>query len=200
MAVDEINLDKVASEFIATQLLLEGRSVVVTSLDYSKLCLQLNPAGLEYDAADQIYSPLLVAEVSYVNNGRAEDTQALRVGKTTIDSFSWSLTESIEVGVTTSFSVKAPIFAEGKVEVSMAVSFSATQTQSKEEVQNWELDTGISIPPHTRVKVTATVRQSRYDPTFTADVWITGEVRAYYIYYVGSYPRGRLIGMSSEFY
>ena len=100
-------------------------------------------------------------------------SQTFTVDKTTSDSFTWSLTEGLEVG--TEFEVKVSAVGDSKSSIKM--NFSSTQSQTTSVERHWGYSARIPVPPHSKVKTTFSVLEGKVDTPFTATFQVRGYMK-----------------------
>lgn len=88
----------------------------------------------------------------------------------TTTSFTWSLTEAIELGMSVEFEVGVPPIASAKTTLSAKISVSSTQAKTETEKETWSIDKEVTTSPHYEGKMKWTIVQKKYDATFYADV------------------------------
>jgi hypothetical protein len=169
-----VDLDSVISEFwranwnYPDQYVIDNSGLYVEMLEFT------------YDQPVITRQPTLVASTTFSNGTDATATQSFADTKTTTASFKWSLTEGLKLGAKTSFKVGAPVFAEGKIEASIELSFSATQEQTTTESQSWQYGASIPVPPHSVVQASAIVSMAEYNPNWYARLRVTGQSVAWH--------------------
>jgi hypothetical protein len=169
-----VDLDSVISEFWQNN----WRSDQPYVIDNSGLFVEV--LEFTYEQPDVTRQPTLVASTTFSNGTDATATQTFADTKTTTASFKWSLTEGLKLGAKTSFKVSAPVFAEGKIEASIELSFSATQEQTTTDSQAWQYGASIPVPPHSVVQASAIVSMAEYNPNWYARLRVTGQSVAWY--------------------
>jgi hypothetical protein len=130
---------------------------------------------IDYDlaAAHVVNDSQVDMHVEYLHNGTdSRQTPTISGSLIVTELRGWSNTLGIKVGVTTSFKVGVPIFAEGKIQVSAEFSTSYTWSGSTQVARNWGYSVPITLEPHTRGVVL--VRSSI--ATLTVPYKLTGTV------------------------
>ena len=112
----------------------------------------------------------------FVNDTDIEQSNTFTRDESTTASFTWSLTEGIKVGLKASGEVGLPLVAKGKVEASVEVDFSSTQSWTDSETQRWSVSQPVKVPPHKKVTAVLAIEQKKYDIDFTSNLVIGGWV------------------------
>lgn len=129
---------------------------------------------------------------SFNNNSGGVGSAHFKKSKQTTTTFSWSITEGIELGISEEITAGVPEVAQSKTTLSVKLSLSSTQGQSKSETESWEIDRTISVPAHTDIEMTWAINESDITATFYADIEITGyfaiwnndKVNGHWLYFV----------------
>jgi len=126
------------------------------------------------------YKPVLTPIGLYGTDieNRSEVPQEFRFSRseTHKDSFSWELSQGLELGAKTEIEVGLPKIAGGKVELSAKLSLGAKEGHSEEVSQTWSVDMPIKVPPRSKVRATLQLEQRR----FRADLIVTCKVAGTY--------------------
>jgi hypothetical protein len=117
--------------------------------------------------------PVSLQSSIFSNGTSVQDTQTFKVDKTTSDSFTWSITEGIEVG--SEFEVKVPFIGDAKS--SIKLNFSSTQSQTTSVERHWGYEAQIPVPPHSKVETTFSVLEGQIDTPFTATFQVRGYMK-----------------------
>jgi hypothetical protein len=104
------------------------------------------------------------------NNSSGTINQVLQFSHTYTATKSWSNQIGLKLGVKTTIKTGVPFLVEGKIELSFEASYSYTwgESVSDQKTDSWSVT--VTVPPHTRVRVLATVMESTIDVPFTADL------------------------------
>lgn len=141
---------------------------------FERFDVTLEMRGIEYqdlDVKDQ--KPISLQSSIFTNDTSVQDEQEFTVDKTTSDSFSWSLTEGLEVG--TEFEVKIPFVGDSKTSVKL--NFSSTQSQSSSVERHWGYSAKIPVPPHSQIETIFSVLEGKIDTPFTATFQVRGYMK-----------------------
>lgn len=141
---------------------------------FDKFDVKLELKGIEYhdlDVKDQ--KPIGVQTSIFTNDTNVEDQQTFVVDKTTSDSFTWSLTEGLEVG--TEFEVKVPFIGDSKS--SIKLNFSSTQSQTTSVERHWGYSALIPVPAHSKIETSFSVLEGKIDTPFTATFQVRGYMK-----------------------
>ncbi len=136
--------------------------------------VQLELKGLEYNDLDiKNQNPVSLQSSIFTNDTSVQDEQTFSVDKTTSDSFTWSLTEGIEVGA--EFEVSIPFIGDAKTSVKL--NFSSTQSQTTSVERHWGYSALIPVPPYSKVETTFSVLEGQINTPFTATFQIRGFIK-----------------------
>lgn len=141
---------------------------------FEKFDVTLQLQGMEYqdlDVKDQ--RPISLQSSIFTNDTNVQDEQTFSVDKTTSDSFTWSLTEGLEVG--TEFEVKIPFIGDSKT--SVKINFSSTQSQTSSVERHWGYSANIPVPAHSKIETTFSVLEGKIDTPFTATFQVRGYMK-----------------------
>jgi hypothetical protein len=107
---------------------------------------------------------------SVVNTNQSSINQTLEIDliKSVTETYEWSHSLEIAIGVSTSFKVGIPIFADGEVNVSMDVSNTFTWSESNERSETWEYHNLVVAEPFKEITCTLQIREVKLTVPFTA--------------------------------
>jgi hypothetical protein len=111
--------------------------------------------------------PELVDQKEIDNSSAATVSEQFSYTKTTTDTFAFSFTEGLKVGVSAKFKAGIPV-AGTEWTVSGELSFSATQTQTTTTTNTWSNTVTANVPAHTKVRAVAFVSVGSPQYTFSA--------------------------------
>jgi hypothetical protein len=141
---------------------------------FDKFDVKLQLRDLSYQDLDvRNQQPISLQSSVFTNGTSVEDEQTFTVDKTTADSFTWSITEGIEVG--SEFEVKVPFVGDAKS--SIKLNFSSTQGQTTSVERHWGYSAKIPVPPHTKVQTTFSVLEGEINTPFTATFQVRGYMK-----------------------
>ena len=143
--------------------------------NYQQYKISAKSSNVRYEGSGTaIDQPGIVTTDSYTNNTSAEQTSVFKYSKSTTNSFTWTLKEGIEVGISVEFAVGVPPVASGKTTLSTNLSFEATQSKTEEEIETWAIDRNVTVPPQTKMEMIWTIKEQKSSATFYADLIMTG--------------------------
>lgn len=116
----------------------------------------------------------------YDNATSLEQTQLFRYTAESRQTFAWSITESLAVGVEVSATASIPEVASATTKVSVDLSLSSTQGASWEETKAWEVKNPVHIAPKTSLKVDLLINTQSYDIPFTQSALLAGHVAIWF--------------------
>ena len=141
-----------------------------------------------YQQQDPVFTPEMVSERIYENDGDTEITEDFSFNKATEESFTFGFTEGLKIGLKATVKAALPLVGESEVEVSGELTFEANQSWSKSETKTWEIKTTVPVPPHSTTKVTGYIQNANIDADFTATVRATkGKVLTWFLLNDGTY-------------
>ena len=114
--------------------------------------------------------PTEIKTLEYDNDLEKEQTFQFTGETSVTTSQSWSVTGSIEVGVSAEVSAGFPILAEGKVSTSLTVSASSTYQRENTETKTQSFQFPITVPANTNVKATATLYEGDIKISYEAEM------------------------------
>jgi len=103
-----------------------------------------------------MHVPEVVDQTEIVNPTPATVSNQFSYSKKVADTFTFSFTEGIKVGVSAKFKAGVPV-ANTEWTVSGEISFSGTQTQTTSRETTWTNTTTINVPANTKIHVDAIV-------------------------------------------
>lgn len=141
---------------------------------FAKFDVQVQLKDLSYQDLDvRNQRPISLQSSLFTNGTSVQDQQTFSVDKTTSDSFTWSITEGIEVG--SEFEVKVPFIGDAKS--SIKLNFSSTQGQTTSVERRWSYSAQIPVPPHSKIETIFSVLEGNVDTPFTATFQVRGYMR-----------------------
>jgi hypothetical protein len=137
--------------------------------------------GITYDGT----SPPLTGSTAgyslwYDNDTDAEQREEFEYENSTEQTFSWSMTETLSIGIEISATEGVPEVASSTQKFTINFSLSSTQTTSHSEKKVWTVKTPVVVPARKSVKCTMVINTEGYDLDFTADVLVDGDVAVYF--------------------
>ena len=143
--------------------------------NYQQYKISAKSSNVRYEGSGTaIDQPGIVTTDSYTNNTSAEQSSVFKYSKATTNSFTWTLKEGIEVGISVEFAVGVPPVASGTTTLSSTLSFEATQSKTEEETITWAIDRNVTVPPQTKMEMIWTIKEQKSSATFFADLIMTG--------------------------
>jgi len=141
---------------------------------------------------------IVVPSQTLTNHTDIQQTQSFSWSKTTTDTFSWSFTEALKVGVTVSGSAGVPLVAEGKVSATVELTLSSTQTKTESAAQTWSVNQPVLVPAHTWVKCQSVISTNSDSIAFIAAaqvrgyvaIWFENKVNGHWLWF---YPIGGVL-------
>lgn len=119
-------------------------------------------------------------EVWYDNNTDADQQIVFKKSQTTTESFTWKMTESLEVGVEVGTTVGVPDVASASAKLNIKIGLASEQSGTTGGEQSWEVETPISIPARSSVKADMVIASDSYNIGYTASLFLQGYVAIWY--------------------
>jgi hypothetical protein len=137
--------------------------------------------SMSYDGNSPPKSASEVAyEIWYDNGSTLQQSDTFQYTETTDQSFTWSITEGVNVGVEISATEGLPDVASSAPKASVTLSFSSTQGQTLVKTQTWSVNTPVAVPPQSSLKCDMVVNSQSYEIKFTATVLVSGDVAIWF--------------------
>lgn len=142
-------------------------------VDIKKLDIDFDLVTMDYaDLKITNEHPNSIESSSFRNDTDANDQQVFTVDKTTTDTFTWSITEGLELGTT--FKVGVPFFSEANA--SIKLNFSSTQGQSTSVQRRWSTSTTVVVPARSLVTASFIIYEGLLNTPFTAKFRAHGKI------------------------
>jgi hypothetical protein len=119
-------------------------------------------------------------KTDYRNNTSLEQSVVYKESMTMEQSFTWSMTESLSIGIEMSATVGVPKVAESSMKVTTTLSLSSTQGSTSKKTQTWAIEQPLRIPPRTHVNAQLVVGTQDYDINWTATCKLEGYVAIWF--------------------
>ncbi|MGZ3458692.1 MAG: ETX/MTX2 family pore-forming toxin [Archangium sp.] len=119
-------------------------------------------------------------ELWYDNGTSLQQSETFNYSATSQQTFNWSITEALSIGVEVSATEGVPSVASSTQKVTVNLSFSSTQGASSSNTQNWSVNTPVQVPPEQSVKCDMVINEQSYDINFTETVLIKGYVAIWF--------------------
>lgn len=123
---------------------------------------------------DKVSLPEQIMTSSFNNDSDGVGTATFNKSKETKTSFTWSITEGLELGLSQEITAGVPEVAQSKTKLSTKISLNSTQEKTKSETNQWEINREISVPAHKSIEITWAIKEAKVTATFYADIEITG--------------------------
>jgi Clostridium epsilon toxin ETX/Bacillus mosquitocidal toxin MTX2 len=110
------------------------------------------------------------------DNSRGSDTMTptFTFSKSYQDSHTFTFTEGLQVGATTTIKTGLDFLAEGEVDVSVEVSFSAEQSFTYTDTKTWEMTVPVEVLPGTVANIKGSLNVLKQTARFNAEQRVTG--------------------------
>ena len=142
---------------------------------YQKYKISTKAENARYEGKGTLISvPGIVTTDTETNDSSVQQSEVFKYSKETTSTFTWTLKEGINVGVTVKFEAGVPPIASGSTTLSVNMSFEATQSKTEKQTVKWEIDRNVVIPPYSKLDMIWTIKQDRVSCKFYADVIIGG--------------------------
>jgi|GEM_PF-2307970 len=150
--------------------------------DYHSRQVSATHQSMTYDPQAPAPIPGTAASVmtSYNNDSSVNQSYTYQQALETQQSFTWSITESLSVGVEISATEGAPGVAQVGEKVTTTLSFSSTQGATSSKKQSWSVSQPIIAPPSSHVDATMVVTTQEYDINWKATCRLAGSVAIWF--------------------
>lgn len=119
-------------------------------------------------------------ELWYDNNTTLQQAQTFQQTATYQQSFTWAITESLNIGLEFSSTVGLPDTAQSSTKVTVSLGLSSTQTTNHTSTQSWTETCPVNVPADSSVKCDLIIDTASYDINFTASVLLSGYVAIWF--------------------
>ncbi|WP_336687213.1 ETX/MTX2 family pore-forming toxin [Chryseobacterium bernardetii] len=145
--------------------------------DYHQYQVSTTTQSIVYDGNSLPTNGSNVAfETIYNNNTQVSNQQSLIETETSTQTFEWSITEALSIGVEISATEGVPAVASSTQKVTVNLSLSSTQKSTVTNTQSWSVNTTLTIPPQSSVKADIVIGTQSYNINFTVSVMLNGYV------------------------
>ncbi|SDI38744.1 ETX/MTX2 family pore-forming toxin [Chryseobacterium jejuense] len=145
--------------------------------DYHQYQVSTTTQSIVYDGDSIPTNGSNVAfETIYNNNTQVSNQQSLIETETSTQSFEWSITEALAIGVEISATEGVPAVASSTQKVTVNLSLSSTQKSTVTNTQSWSVNTMLTIPPQSSIKADIVIGTQSYNINFTVSVMLNGYV------------------------
>ena len=149
--------------------------------DYHQYECKVTPLAIVYDGTSPPVGMSDVAyELWYDNSTDVRQSENFQYSSTTEQSFTWSITEALSIGVKISVTEGEPDVASSTQEVSVKLDLSSTQGASSLQAQTWIADTPVQVPAQSSLKCDMLINSQSYDIDFTQSAVIKGDVAIWF--------------------
>jgi len=115
-------------------------------------------------------------ELWYDNGTTLQQSETFQETQTSTQSFTWSITEALSIGIEISATEGVPNVASSSQKVTVSLSLSSTQGATSTQSQTWQVNAPIQVPPDSSVKADMVISTQSYDINFTESVLLQGYV------------------------
>jgi len=154
----------------SSQSLQSGRFV----LDLSQVTLDV--LSIDYETVNPLYQPKFIGKDKYSNIGTIDDDYTFSVGSEIRRTYELSFTEGLKISVGAKFKAGLPFVGEAEAQLSVEGSFSSTQKWADSDSEDWRRNIKARVPAGTKVVLKMYLKEAEYNPHFTAQVRIGGNV------------------------
>jgi len=110
----------------------------------------------------------------YDNGSTVEQNSQFERTTSTQDTFKWSITEGLTIGLETTVTAGVPNVATASEKITTTLSLSSTQETTKTTTKSWTGRQDIKVPPKKSVVVEWSIAEKEWDIDWTCDVRVTG--------------------------
>jgi toxin ETX/toxin MTX2 len=119
-------------------------------------------------------------ELWYDNSSARDQGETFEYSSSTTQSFAWSITEALSVGIEVSATEGVPEVASSTQKISVTLSLSSTQGATHTQEQDWKVSSQIVVPTESSIKCDMVINSQSYDINFTQNVSIDGHVAIWF--------------------
>lgn len=149
-------------------------SIDLEQIDYTKTVLTTQTEMIPPYVTTR---PVGLLHKTLQNGGSSPIESIMTINETLTDTFEWSITEGLKIGMRTMVEVSFPGITKGEAEITGEVSIGSTQKSTKTRTTGWADQVKITCPPHKELISTAVVETGTSRVAFTIDIKLTGRVR-----------------------
>jgi len=102
------------------------------------------------------------------NNSDVAQEQTYTIRESTEEESTFESEVGLELGVTTEVKCGVPMLAEGKIEISATAHSNLKWGTANRTTKEWQAEIKLSVPPHSKGRVTATILKSVMVVPFTS--------------------------------
>ncbi|HEX6038477.1 ETX/MTX2 family pore-forming toxin [Longimicrobium sp.] len=110
----------------------------------------------------------------YDNATERAQTEQFEFGSSTQQTFTWSVTTALELGIELSMTAGVPDTLSTSEKVSVKLTLSSTSSESHTAEQEWKVNTEVTVPAQSSVLAQMVIDEQSYDIDWTARVKVTG--------------------------
>jgi hypothetical protein len=140
---------------------------VVQAMNYDDQSLPTNGSNVAYD-------------LWYDNATNLNQSITFTASSETTQTFTWSITEALSVGLELSGTAGAPGFMTTGFKETITFSFSSTQGKSTSDKQTWSVNDPVQIPAQASVHCLMVIATQSYDINWSAPCLIKGYVAVWF--------------------
>lgn len=120
------------------------------------------------------------SELWYDNATSVTQSETFAYTATSTQSFTWSITEALSVGVEISATEGVPAVASSSQKISVSLKLSSTQGATNTNQQSWSVSNPVQVPAQSSVKCDMVINAQTYNINFTQQVSIDGYVAIWF--------------------
>jgi hypothetical protein len=133
--------------------------------------------NIVYDSnSPPIADSVVASTLWYDNDTTLQQSETFQETQTSTQSFTWSITEALSIGIEISATEGVPTVASSSQKLTVTLSLSSTQGATSTNTQTWQVNTPIQVPPNSSVKADMVISMQSYNVNFTASVLLKGYV------------------------
>jgi len=115
-------------------------------------------------------------ELWYDNGTTIQQQNNFQETSTSTQAFTWSITESLSIGIEVSATEGVPSVASSTQKITVTLSLSSTQSQTTTNSQTWQVNAPLNVPPNSSVKADMVISTQSYSINWIATVLLQGYV------------------------
>lgn len=138
--------------------------------------------SINYDpnAPSPIPGTAYSATTSYNNGSSIQQSYTYQQNMTTQQTFTWSITSSLSIGLEISEEVEVPDVAKVGTKLTTKIDLSSTAGSTESQTQSWSVTQPINVPPNSHVDAKMVAALENYNINWSACCLLTGYVAIWF--------------------
>jgi len=142
---------------------------------YPDMKIDVRAENIRYGTTTRkIDRPGYVYSQWFHNGGSLPITGLVHKEKSVTSTFTWSVSESLTVGVEVEISAGVPEVINGNIKIETSLNLASTQEKTTTTVDTFRVSHEIVVPPKSKVKAEITITETEVEVPWTATMYVTG--------------------------